>query len=108
MVHGECITIGLVPQVCGVRDDAEYPERPAGMQLTQFVHLSALLRGDVAGADFLVMHLRPWPSTLPPAPQWPDLTSCLPQIEQHFGAPVYRDDDIEVFALSPAGKISLR
>jgi hypothetical protein len=26
--------------------------------------------------------------------------TCLPQIEQRFGTPVYRDEDIEVFALA--------
>jgi hypothetical protein len=30
------------------------------------------------------------------------LSVCLAQIEQHFGAVAYRDDEIEVFALSPA------
>jgi hypothetical protein len=108
MLHRQYIKIGLVTPVCGVRDYGEYPETSGGLQLTQFVHLSALLRGDSADADFLVMHLRTWPSTLPPAPQWPDLATCLPQIEQRFGAPVYRDDDIEVFALSSAGKGALR
>jgi hypothetical protein len=26
--------------------------------------------------------------------------TCLPRIEQRFGSPVYRDEDIEVFALT--------
>jgi hypothetical protein len=108
ILHRQYVKIGMVTPVCGVRDYGEYPEGPGGMQLSQFVHLSALLRGDAAGADFLVMHLRTWPSTFPPPPQWPDLTTCLAQIEQRFGAPVHRDDDIEVFALSPAGKGALR
>ena len=107
-LHRQYIKIGLVTPVCGARDYGEYPETTRGMRLAQFIHLSALLRGDGSGADFLVMHLRPWPATLPPAPEWPDLATCLPQIRQHFGAPVYRDDEIEVFALSAAGKSALQ
>ena len=74
------------------------------MKLDRFVHLSALLRGDIAGGDYLVVHLRAWPQADQPPSGWPDLRLCLPQIEQHFGAPAYRDDDIEVFALSPAAR----
>jgi hypothetical protein len=49
------------------------------------------------------VHLRSWPKPAKPPPQWPDMANtCLPQIEQRFGTPVYRDEDIEVFALSPA------
>jgi hypothetical protein len=110
VLHRQYVKIGLVTPVCGLRDYGEYPESPGNMQLTQFVHLSALLRGETAGGDFLVMHLQSWPAPpiLPAAPQWPDLGTCLPQIEQRFGAPVYRDGDIEVFALSAAGKSALQ
>ena len=76
------------------------------MQAQRIAHDEQWDAGDL-GCGELVMHLRTWPSTLPPAPQWPDLATCLPQIEQRFGAPVYRDDDIEVFALSPAGESAL-
>lgn len=40
----------------------------------------------------------------PPPPQWPDVTACLSRVEQHVGAPVYGDDEIEVFALSAAAR----
>lgn len=107
MLHRQYVKIGLVTPVCGVRDYGEYPETEGGLRLEQFVHLSALLRGNLGDADLLVMHLHSWPPNLPPPPQWPDLATCLGQIEQQFGAPVYRDDDIEVFALSPAGKTAV-
>ena len=103
-VHRQYVRIGLTSPLCGLRDYGDYPPGDAGMRLAQFVHLNALLQGDAAGADFLVMHLHPWPSNLPPAPQWPDVATCLPQLEQHFGAPAYRDDELEVFALSPAAR----
>ena len=103
-VHRQYIKIALTTPECGVADYGNYPDSETGMRLDHFVHVSQLLRGDTAGADYLVVHLRPWPKPAKPPPQWPDMAStCLPQIEQHFGAPVYRDADIEVFALSQAG-----
>jgi 4-amino-4-deoxy-L-arabinose transferase-like glycosyltransferase len=103
-VHRQYIKIALTTPECGVADYGNYPDSATGMRLDHFVHLSQLLRGETAGADFLVVHLRSWPKPAKPPPQWPDMAAtCLPQIEQHFGAPVYRDTDIEVFALSPAG-----
>ena len=64
-----------------------------------FVHVQSVLRHEATGADFLVMHLRPW--STPPGQNvpWPDVAGCLPAIEQALGAPVYRDDAIVVFAL---------
>jgi len=99
-VHHQYIKIALTTPDCGEADYGNYAESAAGMRLTQFVHLSALLRGDTAGADYLVVHRRAWPKPARPPPQWPDVNVCLPAIEQRFGAPVYRDDDIDVFALA--------
>jgi len=102
-VHRQYIKVALTTPECGTSDYGNYPESATGMQLRQFVHLSALLRGDTQGADYLVVHLRPWPDPVAPS-GWPDVAVCLPRIEQRFGAPVYRDDDIEAFALSPAAR----
>jgi hypothetical protein len=101
-VHRQYIKIALTTPDCGVSDYGNYPESATGMQLDRFVHLSALLRGQTAGADYLVVHFRPWPDPRQPPSGWPDLSVCLSKIEQHFGAVAYRDDEIEVFALSPA------
>jgi hypothetical protein len=101
-VHRQYIKIALTTPDCGVSDYGNYPESATGMQLDRFVHLSALLRGQTAGADYLVVHFHPWPDPRQPPSGWPDLSVCLAQIEQHFGAVAYRDDEIEVFALSPA------
>jgi hypothetical protein len=105
-VHRQMIKIGMVTPVCGQRDYGEYPEDP-GMRLRQFVHLSALLRGEITG-DLLVMHLAPWPDTMPPPPQWPDAAQCVAAVEQALGTPQYCDAQIAVFALSPAGRGALR
>lgn len=101
-VHRQMIRIALTTPVCGEADYGNYPESASGMHLHQFVHLSALLHGETFGADYLVVHLRPWPKPDKPPPQWPDLDTCLPAIEARFGTPVYRDADIEVFALGAA------
>ena len=91
--------IGLVTPLCGVSRFGEYPETQAGMRLANFAHVSAVLRGNTYGADFLVMHLAPW-STPPDAKvPWPDVAACLPGIEAALGPPFYRDDRIVVFAL---------
>jgi Dolichyl-phosphate-mannose-protein mannosyltransferase len=105
-VHRQYIKIGLVTPVCGIRDYGEYPETLQGMQFSQFVHLSAMLGDDPPPppGDFLVMHLRPWPPNLPPPPQWPNLSACLPEIAQRFGMPIFHDDETEVFALSDAAR----
>jgi hypothetical protein len=100
-VHHQYIKVALTTPECGVSDYGNYPESATGMQLSRFVHLSALLRGQTMGGDYLVVHLRAWPDPEHPPSGWPDLAVCLPRIEQHFGQPVYRDRDIEVFALAP-------
>ena len=106
-VHRQWVRIGLTSPLCGARDYGDYAPADTGMRLSHFVHLDALLQGDTADADFLVMHLHPWPPTLPPAPQWPDVATCVPQLEQRLGAPAYRDEEVEVFALSAAGRRAL-
>ncbi|MBS0486208.1 MAG: hypothetical protein JSS13_02610 [Proteobacteria bacterium] len=97
-VHRQRILIGMVAPECGAPTYGQYADNP-GMRLRNFVHLSTLSSGTMAGADFLVVHLRPWLRPLPAA-FWPDMADCLPQIEARMGKPVYKDADIEVFALS--------
>lgn len=101
-VHRQHVMIGLVTPVCGVRDFGEYPETQAGMRLANFAHLSAVLRGQTYGADFLIVHVRPWSTPPEAAVPWPDVASCLPAIEAALGPPFYKDARIVVFAL-PGG-----
>jgi hypothetical protein len=97
-VHRQWVRIGLVTPVCGTRSFGEYPEDP-GMRMRHFTHLSALLRGDTGGADYLVVHLDPWKTPPDAEVEWPDMRACLPRIEARFGAPVWRSDAMRVYAL---------
>jgi len=100
-VHRQNVRIGLTTPLCGVLNFGEYPETYRGIRLHNFVHLTALLRGERQGADYLVMHMKPW-STPPGADvPWPDVARCLPAIEAALGPAIYRDDRMVVFALSP-------
>ena len=103
-VHHQLIQVGLVTPACGTYDYGEYPEDPR-MRMREFVHLSALLRGETGRADYLVIHPKPHQVAAQPD-RWPDMSGCLPRIEARFGPPIYRDDRIVVFALaqvSPLG-----
>jgi hypothetical protein len=98
-VHRQFAKIGMVAPECGMPPAyGQYPETH-GMRLREVRHLSAILRGESKGADFLVMHLHAWPTYVPP-PEWPDVRKCLPLVEAKLGPAVYRDRDMEVFALS--------
>jgi hypothetical protein len=98
-VHRQNVRIGMVTPVCGRWGFGEYPESESGMQLRHMAHLSAILRGETYGADFLVVHRKPWRITPEYDFPWPDMDRCLPRIEAKLGAPVYRDDEIVAFAL---------
>jgi hypothetical protein len=98
-VHRQNVRIGMVTPICGTWNFGEYPESESGMRLRNMAHLSAILRGDTYGADFLVVHRKAWRMTPEYDFAWPDLDRCLPRIEAALGAPVYRDEQIVVFAL---------
>ena len=69
-------------------------------------HLTAVLRGETYGADYLVVHATSRDVAAKPPPPWPDLRGCLPAIEAKLGAPIYRDERITVYQLhrlSPLG-----
>jgi hypothetical protein len=105
-VHHQLIRIGLVTPACGTYDFGEYPEERHGMRMREMVHLSAVLRGEWQGADYLVVHPKPDHVATDPGAAWPDVSRCLPAIEAALGAPIYRDGAIVVFALphvSPLG-----
>ena len=100
-LHRQRVKVGMVTGVCGERVFGEFPENGAAMRMRNMAHLSAVLRGERYGADFLVMHKKPWtiaPGVPPTA--WPDVAACLPMIAARLGAPVFADDQISVFALT--------
>jgi len=102
-VHRQNVMIGLVTPVCGTWKFGEYPETYTGIKLAHMAHLSALLRGNTYGADYLVMHVRPWRMENDIKLDWPDVAACLPAIESALGPPVYRDDQMVVFDLKRRG-----
>lgn len=106
-IHHQYVKIGMLVPLCGIPAYNDFPP-DGGIQLTQFVYVSSMFSGDSHGADFLVIHLHPWPSTLPQDKTWPDVGVCLKQIEGHFGAPAYRDGEVVVFGLSQKGKAVLQ
>jgi len=93
-VHRQDVLIGLVTPVCGERTFGEYAEWRTGMAMRHFVHLTAMLRGETRGADYLVVHLRPWKTPPDAEVEWPDMARCLPLIEARFGPPVDTRDDL--------------
>ncbi|MCC6193881.1 MAG: hypothetical protein IT518_05370 [Burkholderiales bacterium] len=97
-VHRQNVLIGLVTPVCGSFNFGEYPEN-ADLRLRQMAHLRAILRGETYGADFLVVHRKPWRMGDEMPHTWPDMAKCLATIETALGPPVYRDAQIVVFAL---------
>lgn len=98
-IHRQNLLIGLTTPLCGMSDFGEYPESSTGIRLKRFAHLTALLRGRDYGADFLVMHLKPWSTPPGEIVPWPDVARCLPAIEAALGPAVFRDDRIVVFKL---------
>lgn len=98
-LHQQDMRIGLVTPVCGVRTWGEYPETDHGIHLTQFMHLSAILRGEIGDADYLILHMRPWIGQFPKMVRWPDMDACLASVSAKLGPPMWRDHKIAVFDL---------
>lgn len=91
--------IGMVSPVCGFRRWGEYQPDQRGIHLTQFVHLGDILTGHRQGADFLVLHMKPWSSLPPQLLRWPDMKQCLAIVSAKLGPPIYRDARIAAFDL---------
>jgi hypothetical protein len=99
-VHRQHVRIGFVTPVCGERDFGEYPE-DRRLPMRGFAHVAALLRGETRGADYLVLHPRPWKTPPDAVVEWPEIARCVAAAEAAFGEPVHRDADTIVFALRP-------
>ena len=98
-IHRQYVKIGLTTPVCGVREFGEYPATATALRFREFVHLSMILAGKSYGADYLIMHVKPWKTPPDAEVEWPDVEACLPAIEAKLGPPVYRDAQIVVFDL---------
>lgn len=108
-LHRQRVKIGLETGICGERDpgDAgpgEYPASAIGIRLANFVHLASLLDGDTADADFLVVHKTLWAIPNGTSHPWPEMGPCIGMISARFGAPLFEDADIVVFALSSVAR----
>ncbi len=107
-IHRQNVKYALAAPVCGVGDFDEYPYTATGTRFRRFGKLGDILEGATWGADYLVMRLHPW--TIPqgkafPWPvAWPDMRACVARVAARLGAPLFRDDQIVVFAL-PAASI---
>ena len=93
-VHRQNVLIGLVTPVCGERTFGEYPESATGLAMRHLIHLTAMLRGETRGADYLVVHPQPWKTPPDAEVEWPDMARCLPLIEARFGPPVDTRDGL--------------
>ncbi len=109
-IHRQNVKFALAAPVCGVGDWDEYPYTAPGARFQRIGKLADILDGATWGADYLVMHLHPW--TLPPGKDfpwpvaWPDMPACVAKVTAKLGAPVYRDDQLVVFALSAKSALS--
>lgn len=101
-IHRQKLKFALASPVCGEGDWDEISWRATGTRFRTLVPLADILGGANFGADYLVLRLHPW--TLPPGIErpWPDMAACSAKVEARLGAPVFRDDQIVVFALRSA------
>ncbi|GAA0714699.1 hypothetical protein [Dokdonella soli] len=102
-IHRQNVKFALASPVCGVGDWDEYPYTATGARFRRMVKLADILDGATYGADYLVMRQQPW--TLPPGKdypfpvEWPDMVACTANVTAKLGLPVWRDEQIVVFAL---------
>ncbi len=104
-IHRQKIKYALIGSVCGAGDWDEYPQVEPAPRFRQLLPLDRVLQVGNRAGDYLLLRLQPW--TLPrenfpwPVP-WPDMAACVERIATHLGRPVWRDEQIVVFALPAA------
>lgn len=105
-IHRQRVRIGLLGGVCPPGSYAEHPRHFPN----RFRNIVDLAAGDEvirASGDYLVVHGRLELSNMTESWQtWngrglPAVDACLPVFTRRFGAPVFQDDTITVFALRP-------
>ena len=106
-LHRQNVKYALAGPVCGMGGWDIVPSL-RGAQFHRIVELDEVIAGAHHGGDYLVMNLVPW--TLPPGKafprkvEWPDMAACVDKVSTQLGAPVFRDEQIAVFALSKSAK----
>jgi len=101
-IHRQNIKYALAAPVCGGGEADEFPYDANGARFRRIGKLSDIMDGATWGADYLVLRMHPW--SVPPGIEmpWPDMAGCASTVGARLGEPVYRDEQIVVFAL--AGK----
>ncbi|MFZ2236738.1 MAG: hypothetical protein WAV67_10215 [Dokdonella sp.] len=103
-VHRQLVKAGMVSGVCGTSSWGDFSALSDQLRFREFVPVIQLLKGATWDADYLVIRSKPPVPTGAPAPTWPDMLACMPTLEKNFGAPVFHDNEIVVFALSPEAR----
>ena len=98
-IHRQNVKFALAAPVCGGEAD-EFPYTASGTRFRRVGRLADILDGATWGADYLVLRLHPWSE--PPGLEipWPDMNACASKVGARLGEPVYRDEQIVVFALA--------
>lgn len=102
-IHRQNVKYAIAGPVCGAGGWDIVPALH-GAPLHRLVELDDVLAGAHHGGDYLVLNLVPWtlPKPFPRKVEWPDMDACAEKVEARLGAPVFRDEQIAVFALSAA------
>jgi hypothetical protein len=98
-VHKQLFKAGLTDPLCGPVTWGEYQASIPGVHLSQYIHLSELLRGAYQDADYLIIRPKPMWRNNNPIETWPEMDQCLPSIRKKFGVPYFTDDEIIVYKL---------
>lgn len=103
-VHRQFVKAGMVSGVCGTSTWGDFSDVSDRLHFREFVPVSKLLAGATWDADYMVIRYKAQISASARVPEWPDMAACLPLFDHAFGAPVFRDDEIVVFALRDAAR----
>jgi hypothetical protein len=104
-IHRQNVKYAIAGPVCGAGGWDIVPALH-GAPFRRLVELDDVLAGAHHGGDYLVMNLVPWtlPKPFPRPVAWPDMTACVDKVAARLGAPMFRDAQIAVFALSAGEK----
>jgi hypothetical protein len=99
-IHRQNVKYALAAPVCGSGEADEIPYDANGARFRRIGKLSDIVQGAAWGADYLVLRMHPW--SVPPSIEiaWPDMAACASTVSAQLGEPVYRDEQIVVFALA--------
>ena len=98
-IHRQNIKYALLAPVVRRRGGRDSDTTATGTRFRRVGKLGRSVDGATWGADYLVLRMQPWSE--PPGIEmaWPDMAACVAKVGARLGAPVYRDEQIAVFAL---------